>query len=122
VTVGDGIAVLPDVDHLAVVEIDHAVRIGDHRSDVAGKEHLVLPDACDEGASVARPDDPTGLVDVDARDAVGAFEMLNSGENCRKEVSLIVGSNKLRNHLGVRLALEHDPFFRAWSSESCGSR
>ncbi len=60
----------------AVVEVHDLARVADHGRDVGRGEHLLLADAEDDRAAVARHDDHAGQLAVHNRDAVRADDLV----------------------------------------------
>ena len=72
--VGDGDAPRPDVRHVAVLEEDDLVGVGEDGRDIRGEEALAVAEADDERHVLPCPDQPIALADVHDHDGVGALE------------------------------------------------
>ena len=72
--VGDGDAPRPDVGHVAVLEEDDLVGVGEDGRDIRGEEALAVAEADDERHVLPGADQPIALADVHDHDGVGALE------------------------------------------------
>ena len=94
-----GVIVVEDVPtvavqdtHLAVVQVDDFLRVGEQGAGVAGEEMFVMADADDEGAAEAGADKQIGMARADGGDTVGAFEQVEDGADGFDKVALVVFS------------------------------
>ncbi len=113
----DGVAV--SIDHLhataaqsddvAVVKIDHAARLRDHRGDVGGEEVLALAQPDHERAAHARAGHRIGIVQGHHAQRVRAMQIgrgfLRRDEEVFRGAEVVM--DEVRHHLGVGLRLEH---------------
>ena len=94
-----------DGRQLAVVEIGDLMRVAHERGDVGGDEHLLVADAEDHRAAVARGDDPPRLARVEHREPVGPLDAREGGAH--RALQVRVGErDQVGEHLGVGVGRE----------------
>jgi hypothetical protein len=98
-----------DRRHIAVVEVDDALRRLDHRRDVAREEVAVGREADDQRAVLAGADHLVGMPAVDRGDREGPFEVVQRAPHGLGEVAVVVLFDEVRDDLAVRLGLEDVP-------------
>ena len=103
VDVGDGHAPRTQIGHVAVLEEDDPVGVGEDRRDVRGEERLAIAETDDERHVLAGPDQPVALADVHDHQCVGALEQTQGVPHGVGEVALVGLLDEVRDGLGVRL-------------------
>jgi len=100
--------VLPDDDHLAVLEEGSVAGGADEGSGVGGKEDLAVALADHEGAAVFGADEQVGVIGEHGDDAVGAHQARQGAAHrffgALGGEGVEVGLDQVRDHLGVGLA------------------
>ena len=108
VAVEDAHAVAADLGDVALLEEDEVPRHGQQCRHVGGDEVLVLAEADDHRAALARHHDAVGVVLRHDCERVGALELRDGGAHGLEEVArhLEVVVDAVRDHLGVGLGGE----------------
>jgi len=94
--------------NVAVLEVYDLARMRNDRGDVARNDGLVLSNADDERASLARDDHLPGVAHGDNGDSVRSLDLLERLRHRREEVVLVELRYEVREHFGVRLGRELD--------------
>ena len=103
VDVGDDDAGRPDVGHVALLEVDDPVRVGEDRRDVARDEALLAVQAHDERHVLAGADEPADLVAVHDDERVGPVELADRRSHGVGQVALVGLLDEVGDRLGVGL-------------------
>ena len=96
----------PKVGDVALLEEDHAVRVGQDRRHVGGEERLALADPDDQGHVHAGPHQAMRLGAVHDRDGVGALGPGQGGPHRGREVAGVGLLDEVGEGLRVRLGGE----------------
>ena len=99
VHVGDGHAPRPQVGHVAILEEDDPVGVGEDRRDVGGEKGLAVAETDDERHVLAGADQPVALADVHDREGVRTLELAEGVTDGIGEVALV----RLLDEVGDRL-------------------
>ena len=107
VDAGDGDPRRADVDHVALLEEDDPVGVGQDRRHVGGDERLVVSQPHHERHVLACPDEAIRLAAVHDGHRVRAFHASQRGPHGIREVARIRLLDEVRQRLGVGLGGEH---------------
>ena len=95
-----------EVDHVALLEEDHLVRVGEDGRDVAGQERLAVADPDDERHVHPGADEPVGLAPVHDRQGVGALDEAERGAGGLRDVAGVGLLDEVGERLRVGLGGE----------------
>ena len=104
--VGDDDAPRPEVDHVALLEEDDPVRMGEDRRDVRGQEALAVGQADDQRHVLPGADEAIALGAVHDDDRVGALDRLQGVADGLGQVALVGLLDQVGDRLGVGLRRE----------------
>ena len=98
---GDGDAGRVEVDHVALLEEDDLVRVGEDGRHVAGQERLAFADTDDERDVHPRPDEPVGLAAMHDRQGIRPLDEPERGAGRLGDVTRV----GLFDEVGKRLRI-----------------
>ncbi len=90
-----------EVDHVALLEEDHPVGVGEDRRHVTGQERLAVADAHDEGHVHPGADQAVVLALVHDRQGVGALDLAQGGPGGLGDVAVVGLLDEVGDRLGV---------------------
>ena len=111
VHVHDGVVVARNLHDVVIVEVDNFLRVVDDCGNIACEEKFgVVPDAENQRAATARPDERARFLAADDGKAERAFYLCESLEDGSLQVSLVEASDEVCQDLGIGFGLELDAF------------
>ena len=95
-----------DNGDVVVVQIDHALGVGDDGGGVGRDDGFALADADDDGTAAAGSDDLVRLAGGKHGDAEGAFDLMERVADGLEKVALVAVSDEVGEDFGVGLGVE----------------
>ena len=102
-------AVAGDLDHVVLVEVEHAVGDLDQRLRIGAEEVLADADAHQQRRAAARTDHAVGLLAAEHGDRIGALQFTHGGQHRLAQVLALADASvdQRGHHLGVGFRSEH---------------